>query len=156
MSKGFGRPAASCEPAECPCGGGAYASCCRPLIVGEQLADTAQQLMRSRYSAFALGGRNPAAIEHLLRTHAEPGQSAAARRKSLRDSCHTIQWISLEVQDCQKGGLLDQDGTVRFAARCRDRNRREGVLRECSCFGRGESGEWLYMEALSLSDIPKG
>jgi hypothetical protein len=27
-----------------------------------------------------------------------------------------------------------------------------GVLRECSRFGRGESGEWLYLEALSLGE----
>jgi len=152
--KGFGRRSASSEPAECPCGGGAYASCCGPLIAGEQLAVTAEQLMRSRYSAFALGARNPAAIEHLLRTHPEPGQTAADRRKSLQDSCRHIQWISLEVQDCLNGGLLDQDGTVTFAARWRDDERREGVFKECARFGRGESGEWLYLEALSRADFP--
>ena len=52
--------------------------------------------------------------------------------------------------DCQDGSPLDQHGTVTFEARWRDRDRREGVLRECSRFGRGESGEWLYLEALSL------
>ena len=118
------------------------------------MAITAEQLMRSRYSAFALGARDPAAIEHLLRTHPEAGQTAADRRKSLQDSCRQIHWISLEVQDCRNGGLLDQHGTVTFEARWRDQNHREGVLRECSRFGRGESGEWLYLEALSLGDIP--
>jgi len=152
--KGFGRPSASSEPAECPCGGGAYASCCGPLISGEQGAVTAEQLMRSRYSAFALGARDPAAIEHLLRTHPEPGQTAAARRKSLQESCRHIQWINLEVLDYNSGGLQDQHGTVTFKARWRDQNQREGVLRECSRFGRGEAGEWLYLEALSLGDIP--
>ena len=151
---GFGKRSTSAKPAECPCGGGAYGSCCGPLIAGEQLAVTAQQLMRSRFSAFALAARDPQAIEHLLRTHPEPGQPEAARRQSLKESCHNIQWTSLDVLDCQNGGPLDQQGTVTFAAHWRDRDRREGVLKECSRFGRGESGEWLYLEPLSLRDVP--
>ena len=147
---GFGRQSSSPEPAACPCGGGAYGSCCGPLIAGVQLAFTAEQLMRSRYSAFALAARDPEAIEHLLRTHPETGQTAAARRKALKESCRNLQWLSLNVLDCQNGGVLDKFGTVTFEARWRDRHRREGVLRECSRFGRGESGEWLYLEALSL------
>jgi SEC-C motif-containing protein len=150
--QGFGRQSSSPEPAACPCGGGAYGSCCGPLIAGEPLAVTAEQLMRSRYSAFALGASDPEAIEHLLRTHPETGQTAAARRKALKDSCRNIQWLSLKVLACQDGGPLDQYGTVTFEAHWRDRDRREGVLKECSRFGRGESGEWLYLEALSLGD----
>ena len=149
---GFGRQASSPGPATCPCGGGTYGSCCWPLIAREKLAVTAEQLMRSRYSAFALGASDPEAIDHLLRTHPEIGQTAAARRKALKDSCRNIQWLSLNVLDCQDGSPLDQHGTVTFEARWRGRDRREGVLKECSRFGRGESGEWLYLEALSLGD----
>ena len=153
---GFGKRSSLAEPAECPCGGGAYGSCCGPLIAGEQLAVTAQQLMRSRFSAFALAARDPQAIEHLLRTHPEAGQPVAARRKALMESCRTIQWTHLDVLDFQNGGALDQHGTVTFEARWRDRERREGVLKECSRFGRGESGEWLYLEALSLDEDAAG
>ena len=155
-NQGFGRTASRSGPAACPCGGGAYSSCCGPLIAGGQLAVTAEQLMRSRYSAFALGARDPRAIEHLLRTHPETGQTEAASRKALKDSCRNIQWLSLRVLDCQNGGPLDQHGTMTFEARWRDRDRREGVLRECSRLGRGETGEWLYLEALHLSDLPAG
>ena len=149
---GFGKRSTWDKPAECPCGGGAYGSCCGPLIAGEQLAVTAHQLMRSRFSAFALAARDPKAIEHLLRTHPEAGQPVAAHRKVLKESCRTIQWLSLNVLDCQNGGPLDQHGSVTFEARWRDRDRREGILKECSRFGRGESGEWLYLEALSLDE----
>jgi SEC-C motif-containing protein len=124
------------------------------LIAGEQLALTAEQLMRSRYSAFALAVRDPEAIEHLLRTHPEPGQTAAARRKAIQESCRTIAWTNLDVLDCQNGRVIDKYGTVTFEARWRNHDRRAGVLRECSRFGRGESGEWLYLEALSLGDEP--
>jgi len=88
---GFGRRSAPSKPAQCPCGWGAYNRCCGPLINGEQLAATAQQLIRFRFSAFALAARDPQAIEHLLRTHLEPGLTAAARRKALMESCRTIQ-----------------------------------------------------------------
>ncbi len=154
---GFGRQSSSPGPAACPCGGGAYSSCCGPLIAGEQLAATAEQLMRSRYSAFALAARNPQAIEHLLRTHPEPGQTEAACRKALKASCRrNMQWIGLAVLDGQNGGPLDQHGTVTFEARWRDSDCREGVLKECSRFGRGDTGEWLYLEAVSLGDLPGG
>lgn len=42
--------------AACPCGRGvATHLCCLPLLRGERQADTAEELMRSRYTAFALG-----------------------------------------------------------------------------------------------------
>jgi SEC-C motif domain protein len=153
---GFGRQSSSPEPGGCPCGGGAYGSCCGPLIAGEQLAVTAEQLMRSRFSAFALGASDPEAIDHLVRTHPETGQTAAARRKALKETFRNLQWLSLKVLDCQNGRVIDKYGTVTFEAHWRDRDRREGVLRECSRFGRGESGEWLYLEALCLGDGPAG
>jgi SEC-C motif-containing protein len=106
--------------------------------------------MRSRYSAFALAARDPKAIEHLLRTHPEPGQSEAERRQGLKASARSLKWIGLAVLETRDGGLLDSHGTVTFEARWRDRQGREGVLRECSRFGRGDGGEWLYLEALSL------
>ncbi|MFU8885461.1 MAG: YchJ family protein [Cyanobacteriota bacterium] len=120
------------------------------------MAVTAEQLMRSRYTAFVRGARDPEAIDHLLRTHPETGQTAAARRKALKDSCRDIQWLSLKVLDSQNGSPLDQQGTVAFEAHWRDRDRREGVLKECSRFGRGESGEWLYLDALSIGDGSAG
>jgi uncharacterized protein YchJ len=62
---------------------------------------------RSRYSAFALGASDPEAIEHLLRTHPETGQTSAARRKALKESCRNIQWLSLKVLDCQNGRVIE-------------------------------------------------
>ena len=42
----------------CPCGGGALEKCCEPFISGAQHAVSAEQLMRSRYSAYVLGEEN--------------------------------------------------------------------------------------------------
>lgn len=65
-----------------------------------------------------------------------------------------MQWIGLAVLDCPNGGALDQQGTVTFEARWRERDHREGVLKECSHFRRGEAGEWLYLQAVSIGDQP--
>ncbi|MDQ6967588.1 MAG: YchJ family metal-binding protein, partial [Mariprofundaceae bacterium] len=51
------------KPKTCPCGSNKpFASCCRPIIANDS-ASTAEQLMRSRYSAFVLGD-----AEYLLKT----------------------------------------------------------------------------------------
>jgi SEC-C motif-containing protein len=107
-SRGFGRRPWRSQPSACPCGGGAYQDCCGPLIAGKRFAATAEQLMRSRYSAVALAAQEPEVLEHLLRTHPHGDQSAAAQRKALRASCRTIQWLSLTVLDRQHGTHNDQ------------------------------------------------
>jgi SEC-C motif domain protein len=131
----------------CPCGGGAYGRCCRPLHRQEQQAATAEQLMRSRYSAFAL-----AEIEHLLRT--QPSQEPLAqRRRALAASCRQLRWCGLEILATEAGGQDDREGSVTFAAHYRAGGQR-GVLRERSRFGREgglATGAWLYLEALELS-----
>ncbi|MDH5490482.1 MAG: YchJ family metal-binding protein, partial [Myxococcales bacterium] len=49
----------------CPCGSGSKQNeCCGPLMQGEAQAETAEALMRSRYSAFAVGN-----VEYIVATH---------------------------------------------------------------------------------------
>ena len=60
----------------CPCGGFLYSSCCAPLHRGECQAATAEQLMRSRYSAYALGE-----VEYLLQTQLSPVPLVRRRRE---------------------------------------------------------------------------
>ena len=149
---GFGRQGMAPQQ-RCPCGGGSlgasYGSCCRPLHRQERLADTAEQLMRSRYSAYAL-----AEIEHLLRTQPsqqpERQQPEPQSRRSLEASCRELQWRGLEIVATEAGGPADLEGTVTFVAHYSARGRR-GQLRECSRFGREggrPDGAWLYLEAL--------
>ena len=132
----------------CPCGGGSYASCCRPLHRQERAAATAEQLMRSRYSAFAL-----AEIDHLLRTQPS-SEPLPQRRRSLESTCRQLHWRCLEILATEAGGLDDREGTVTFVAHYSARGE-QGVLRERSRFGRDggrADGAWLYLEALPLSD----
>ena len=143
---GFGRSALDGQQ-PCPCGGGRYGRCCRPLHRQERAAVSAEQLMRSRYSAFALGE-----IEHLLRTQPSD-QPVEQRRRSLQATCRQLRWRELVIVAAEGGGAGDLEGTVTFKAHYSASGER-GVLRECSRFGRegGQpDGAWLYLEALELS-----
>lgn len=132
----------------CPCGGPRYGSCCAPLHRGDRRAATAEQLMRSRYSAYALSE-----VEYLLRTHPSP-EPLVRRRRELIASLALVRWRRLCILATTAGAPADRTGTVSFEAHYTVGGR-EGVLRERSLFGReGErpDGQWLYLKALDLAD----
>ena len=135
---GFG---SSAEP--CPCGGQRYATCCEPFHLGTARPETAEQLMRSRYSAFS---RN--LIDYLIETHPSP-EPMAERRQALKASNRGVRWTRLRISASEAGGSADLSGTVTFEAHYRQSGQTH-VLRECSRFGReGEElvGRWLYLAA---------
>lgn len=147
MARGFsGLVDASVEQECCPCGTGqSYSSCCGRLHRGEAKAQTAEQLMRSRYSAFAKGQ-----IEYLMATHPEPQVPASVRRRELRASCRQTRWLGLEIIRVERGRDDEVEGTVCFVARYQAFNQR-GSLQETSLFQRRDgnpTGEWLYIRAL--------
>lgn len=132
----------------CPCGGFSYGSCCGPLHRGGRAAATAEQLMRSRYSAYALGE-----LDYLLATHPSP-EPLARRRRELAASLGAVRWQRLRILATAAGGPTDSTGTVTFEAHYVATGQ-PGVLRECSLFGREGNrpgGRWLYLRALELSD----
>jgi len=90
----------------CPCGTGlSYAECCGRLHEGTVSAATAEQLMRSRYSAFAVG--DPA---YLLTTW------HSRTRPPTLDLDPAVRWVRLEVLATTGGALLAAEGTVEFRA----------------------------------------
>jgi SEC-C motif domain protein len=116
----------------CPCGTGqSYVDCCGALHSGARTAATAEQLMRSRYSAFAVSDE-----DYLLRTW------AAAHRPASAGIDATDRWLKLEVLATENGGLLQNEGVVEFRAHYVG-----GVVHERSRFVR-ENGQWVYAEAL--------
>lgn len=75
----------------CPCGKGSYAECCEPLHLGTTKALTAEQLMRSRYSAFALQQ-----IDYIVQTTAL-GQQTALDKEAIAEWSKQNQWLGLEM-----------------------------------------------------------
>ncbi|HTF11137.1 MAG TPA: YchJ family metal-binding protein [Asanoa sp.] len=122
----------------CPCGSGLdYDECCGPLHRGADAAPTAERLMRSRFSAFALGE-----VGYLLRTW-----HSTTRPESL-DLDPAQRWTRLEVLDTAKGGPSDPTGIVEFRAVYRQAGRTD-ALHERSRFVH-EDGVWVYVGPLPL------
>jgi SEC-C motif-containing protein len=114
----------------CPCGGDDYAACCGRFHAG-QVAQTAEELMRSRYSAYALGLFDYVAATWHPRTR-PPADS-------LKDD--GARWIGLEVKRHSASG---DEATVEFVARCRIGGRAQR-MHEVSRFLR-EDGKWYYLD----------
>ncbi|OCB27525.1 zinc chelation protein SecC [Mycobacterium malmoense] len=121
----------------CPCGGGDdYRACCGPLHDGELQARTAEELMRSRYSAFARGD-----ADYLFRTwHPRTRPSDVTVDPD-------ITWTGLSVLDAVAGGPEDDGGEVEFIARFESAGG-PGSLHERSRFER-RAGRWFYLDGVA-------
>jgi SEC-C motif-containing protein len=119
----------------CPCGTGrGYDECCGPRHDGTLPAVTAEELMRSRYAAFAL-----ADADYLRRTW-----HPATRPATLELDPRQV-WTRLRVLDTRHGGLDDADGEVTFRAHYR-LDGEPGAVQEHSTFRRVD-GRWYYVDA---------
>src|SRR5690606_21159711 len=85
----------------CPCGQGEYHSCCQPLHTGQQVAETAQQLLRVRYSAFAKHE-----IDYIKSTSAL-GLERALDLQAISDWSKFNQWLKREI--VQNNEKLDKN-----------------------------------------------
>ena len=101
----------------CPCGSGRdYAACCEPIITGQQPAETAEQLMRARYSAHV-----KVATDFIFEsTH--PDHREGYDHAGTRTWAETSEWHGLEILGTTQGEAQDEDGEVEFIARFRDKN----------------------------------
>ncbi len=115
--------------------GATLGECCGPVIEGERDAATAEQLMRSRYTAYALADG-----DHLYRTWHPAGRPERVEPEPW------VRWVGLEVLDTVAGGPVDDTGVVEFRAHWvagEGRTRQGGEVHERSTFAR-RAGRWLY------------
>jgi SEC-C motif-containing protein len=123
----------------CPCRPDRdYADCCGRLHAGVA-ADSAQALMRSRYSAYVRGD-----VDYLLATWHPDTRPAAL---DLGDVAQT-RWLGLEVKRHAMTGA--DSAIVEFVARYRVGGAPAVRLHEVSRFVR-EGGRWYYVDG----DFPK-
>lgn len=117
---------------DCPCGSGdGYAACCGPLHAGDATAQTAERLMRSRYSAFVVED-----ADYLLATWHPSTRPAAVEFD--RD----VRWRRLRILDASEPDVVE------FSAHYwHDGLRSYGAQRERSRFTRVDD-RWLYITAL--------
>ncbi|MFD9790961.1 YchJ family protein [Streptomyces sp. NPDC059070] len=136
MARRTSRPARPTTPADCPCGlPASYAECCGRYHSGRAAAPTAEALMRSRFSAFAVGDE-----PYLLRTwHPDHRPGHLGLDPATR-------WTRLEILDTADGSAFHTTGTVTFRAHY-THGGTEDSLHEQSRFARHE-GAWVYVDAV--------
>lgn len=122
--------------ADCICGSGkSFGRCCGRFLHSDEQAKTPEQLMRSRYAAYALGGHG----DYLLATWFAPmtkGLTAEAL------SATSVDWLKLEVLAKTQNG---DSATVEFRAWFREPEATAvQVMHELSTFQR-TGGRWFYI-----------
>jgi len=108
-----------------------------PLHYHKAKAETAEELMRSRYSAYFFR-----LVEYLVET-THPDTREPNLKAELDATIHETNWYFLTILSTSKGGKEDKVGKIEFTARCYvDGEAKE--LQERSRFKR-HKGAWKYM-----------
>jgi len=127
----------------CPCGSGrAFAACCEPILKRERKAATAEELMRSRFTAHAVRD-----FEHLHRTYRETAGTPYVPAPDAPE----LAWTRLVVH-AHEAGARPEVAFVDFTAYFADEDG-EHAVHEKSEFVR-EGGEWLYTRAVRSGPAP--
>jgi SEC-C motif-containing protein len=127
----------------CPCGSGApFADCCEQIIEGERESETAEELMRARYAAFATG-----AIEFIVAsTHSRTRQEVNI--PDITEWSQKSIWHGLQIIDTKIA--TDNQAYVSFEAQF-TQSGKEQRHREKSLFER-ENGKWRFVTGEELKN----
>lgn len=128
---------------DCPCQSGeTYTDCCKPLHDGIA-AQTAIELMRSRYSAYVLEN-----TKHLYRSwHPDTRPSLQLSRQEPK-----VDWMGLQIVSAEQGKENDQEGWVSFVALWMEHGRVQS-MNERSYFSRVEK-KWVYVSGEIIQSQP--
>ncbi len=121
----------------CVCGSEKAAeNCCLPILAGKRKAETALELMRSRFTAFTVANG-----DYLNSSH-HPETRPVKEKKSIEDWAKSVQWIGLVILGTDFGEAPDNAGYVEFRAVYIE----DGKLAEIheKSYFRKEDGEWFY------------
>jgi SEC-C motif-containing protein len=131
----------------CPCGSGnSYSDCCEKIITGVEAAQTAEQLMRARYSGYVF-----AQMDFLFEsTH--PDHCQGYDHSGTKEWAETAEWKGLEIISTDRGGEEDSIGEVEFIARFIEK----GTAREHHEAGqfKRKDGRWYFTEGRMVRPKP--
>lgn len=130
----------------CPCQSGeTFETCCGRFLSRKELPETAEQLMRSRYTAYAR--RDIPYLKETLWPKFQKGLDTAG----LASWAATKQWVGLKILKTGAGGPSDKLGMVLFVARSLEGGNIQ-EHREYSLF-RKKNKRWYYVEARAEDDV---
>ncbi len=119
----------------CPCGSShSFSKCCELFLTDKEKPKTAEQLMRSRYSAFVTENE-----PYLLNTW------QLINRPKHVDFDQETKWLGLKIIQCKAGLAEDAYGWVKFVARYKVAGKAERI-EELSYFVK-DNDQWLYVVA---------
>ena len=126
----------------CYCGrGNTFEFCCLPIISGLSEAKTAEDLMRSRYSAYAT-----IAVDYLIQsTHSSQRKNYSPQE--IETWARSCTWQKLEIISTKNGSIGDTKGIVEFRASFSDENGKKQVHHERSDFVK-ENGKWYFLKGV--------
>lgn len=131
----------------CPCGNGeSLQDCCGPYLEGTRLPESAEALMRSRYTAFTRGN-----VDYILNTH-DPEKSSEIDRERTEAWSKGSEWLGFELISTENGGPADDAGVVEFVARYKVK----GVTvshRERAIF-RKHGQRWVFVDGQMINGPP--
>ena len=117
----------------CPCcSGKSYKDCCQPYHAKEKFPPTAESLMRSRFSAFAIPNG-----EYLWKT-TSPNKRQFHNKKDLQEWGEINQWTKLEIVDKPSANKVE------FKAFYSDEDGNEQLHHELSQFKLIQN-RWYYV-----------
>ena len=122
----------------CPCcSGKSYEECCKPFHTKTKFPQTAEELMRSRFSAFAIPNG-----EYLMDT-TFPAKRKLHNKKDLQEWGEINDWTKLEI--VQTSGKY----LVEFKAHYNDENGTPQIHHEISLFEK-INNRWYYVSGKFL------
>ncbi len=122
----------------CYCGSlKSFSKCCKRIHNDISKALTAEELMRSRYSAFVLADG-----DYLMQSH-HSSTRPLKEKMDIINWAKSVEWIKLEVLQTSKGQREDTEGTVTFNAYFYNKGTVE-VIHEKSAFIK-ENNYWTYV-----------
>ncbi|MBD3584766.1 zinc chelation protein SecC [Salinimonas sp. HHU 13199] len=113
------------------CSGVAFTKCCAPLVERKKSAESAEALMRSRFTAYCLGD-----YQYIFDTYTT-AQKKDLSVESLAKSASGTKWFALNARP-----VAGTDSYVEFSAYYFE-NKKTGVLHETSQFV-FENNAWRY------------
>ena len=127
----------------CPCGSGAnFADCCEQIINGERASESAEELMRARYSALATGSIDFIVASTHSRTRPEIDLKYT-REWSLTSTWRGLQIFETKVSDDNKAYVSFE---ALFTQAGKDQSHREKAEFEL------ENGEWRFVTGEELKN----
>lgn len=124
------------EEENCPCGSDLkYSTCCEPIIKGESNAQSALELMKSRYSAYV-----KCEIDYIIQSTAASERPSYSKNDILKWAKES-NWIKLEIIDFTVN-------TVEFKAFYHNSKGKLEIHHEFSTFV-FEDDTWYFLEGSS-------